>query len=229
MKVEASGNLCGCPIYFGQFWMHDMRHCFSETTNLSDEIQSTCNGAYDRQQNNNHLMWLLLERAMKWKHIHHNTTTTILYSFSNGCKISAEVPDTQGYENRRLSDDCPGSGENDSKIRRGKFSHVPSGRGRERVNPSAIEEVATVVQEQSSVGESPEHWTGLWARSSTAWLCGWEHFYARWCSSAHSKSSEEAVEGDFGNARVISVAISLQSGRPDDLILIPVTSGCRAI
>ncbi|PRD30005.1 UNVERIFIED_CONTAM: hypothetical protein NCL1_27711 [Trichonephila clavipes] len=27
----------------------------------------------------------------------------------------------------------------------------------------------------------------------------------------------------------LSVAISLQSGRPDDLILIPLTSGCRAI
>ncbi|GFY21865.1 uncharacterized protein TNCV_3295091 [Trichonephila clavipes] len=34
-------------------------------------------------------------------------------------------------------------------------------------------------------------------RSSTAWLCGWYQFYARWCSSAHCKSNDAAAEGAF--------------------------------
>ncbi|GFW96243.1 uncharacterized protein TNCV_572141 [Trichonephila clavipes] len=37
----------------------------------------------------------------------------------------------------------------------------------------------------------------LLRRSSTAWLCGWNHFYARCGSSTHCKSSEAAAEGAF--------------------------------
>ncbi|GFY24792.1 hypothetical protein TNCV_2689831 [Trichonephila clavipes] len=49
---------------------------------------------------------------------------------------------------RRWSDNCPESGENDSKTREetGSF-HVQSGRGRKRVNSMVVEEETTSVQE----------------------------------------------------------------------------------
>ncbi|GFS48375.1 hypothetical protein TNCV_2297221 [Trichonephila clavipes] len=68
--------------------------------------------------------------------------------------VSAEVPGTQGYEKRCWFDNCPGTGENDSREDTGSFQ-VQSGRGRKRVNSMIVEEVATAVQEESSGGLKP--------------------------------------------------------------------------
>ncbi|GFT59154.1 uncharacterized protein TNCV_1543071 [Trichonephila clavipes] len=70
---------------------------------------------------------------------------------------SAKVRDTQGYEKKHWSDNCPGSGKKIiQKFEReetGSF-HVQSGRGRKRVHSIAVEEVTTAVQEELS-GENP--------------------------------------------------------------------------
>ncbi|GFV07733.1 hypothetical protein TNCV_4942351 [Trichonephila clavipes] len=66
---------------------------------------------------------------------------------------SAEVPDTQGYEKRHWFKDYPGSGENDSKIRRdGVFFHEQFDRGKKRVDSTVVERVVTAKQEESTGG-----------------------------------------------------------------------------
>ncbi|GFV80691.1 hypothetical protein TNCV_4618531 [Trichonephila clavipes] len=61
------------------------------------------------------------------------------------------------------------------------------------------------------------------------WLCGWDHFYTTWCSSAHCKFSDAAAEGHFGNAREFSAIVSLQSECSELLILKRGNSCCGAI
>ena len=52
------------------------------------------------------------------------------------------------------------------------------------------------------------------------------HFYARWCFSAHCKSSEAAAEEEMLE---LSAIISLHTSHPNHLILIHMISDCEAI
>ena len=59
--------------------------------------------------------------------------------------ISAEVPDTQGSEKRRWSDNFAESVKNVSEIRKTGSFDVQSGRGRKRIDSTIVKEVATAV------------------------------------------------------------------------------------
>ncbi|GFV15145.1 uncharacterized protein TNCV_4327921 [Trichonephila clavipes] len=120
----------------------------------------------------------------------------------------AQVPDPQGYEESRWCDDCPGSVENDSKIREKRqvlfmCNLVEGG----RVNSTVVEEVTTTVQEESSGGfQLCSAWriARTLDRFSTAWLCGWDLFMQDGAPLLFANPVKQLLKEHFINNRVFS-------------------------
>ncbi|GFX15476.1 hypothetical protein TNCV_3304051 [Trichonephila clavipes] len=183
-----------------------------------------------------------------------------VYTVNSQWRDSAEVPETQGYEERSSSDGYPGSGENDSRIRSDRFFfHVQSGRGRERINSTVVEEVATAVQESSggfqpcsaqgnrpNTGQDYECFLVLLPLpslvSALSVFCTTSSFnifnsMVAWmvsflCKMVLIRNIEKPVKQLLkGHFEnfELSAAISLQPGLPGHQISNRVTSGCMAI